>query len=94
MKNQKLLQELKNLKQKINILQENDSMFNREDISSYSSNELFLRVSNDPNFQYEVKSLEKVIKTFQTKIEQKYKASHQQIETLYDMLAQTSLHLK
>ena len=67
MKNQKLLQELKNLKQKINILQENDSMFNREDISSYSSNELFLRVSNDPNFQYEVKSLEKVIKTFQTK---------------------------
>jgi len=94
MKNQKLLQELKKLKQKINILQENDSMFNREDISSYSPNELFLRVSNDPNFQYEVESFEKAIKTFQNKVEQQYKASNQQIETLYDMLAQTSLHLK
>jgi hypothetical protein len=94
MKNQKLLQELKKLKQKINVLQENNDMFNREDISSYSSDELFLRVSNEPSFQYEVEAFEKAIKTFQTKVEQKYKATSQQIETLYDKLAQTSLHLK
>ena len=94
MKNQSLLQELKELKQKINTLQENDSMFSREDISKYSPDELFLRISNEPTFKYELEAFEKAVKMLQTKIEQKYKANHQQIENLYNRLAQTSLHLK
>ncbi len=94
MKNQKLIEELKKLKQKINVLQENDDMFNREDLSSYSSDELYLRVANDPSFKYEIEALEKAIKSLQSRAEQKYKATHQQSETLYDKLAQSALHLK
>lgn len=94
MKNQKLIQELKKLKQKINVLQENDDMFSREDISNYTSDELYLRVANDPNFKHEVETFEKAVKALQTKAEQKYKATHQQAETLYDKLAQSCLHLK
>ena len=94
MKNQNLLQELKRLKQKINVLQENDNMFNREDISKYSPNELSLRISNEPTFKYELEAFEKAVKMLQTKIEQKYKANNKQIENLYNSLAQTSLHLK
>jgi flagellar motility protein MotE (MotC chaperone) len=94
MKNQKLIQELKKLKQKINVLQENEDMFSREDLSKYSSDELYLRVSNEPTFKYEIEAVEKAIKSLQSRVEQKYKATHQQTESLYDKLAQSALHLK